>query len=111
MTSKKFIGGGFPGIKECIKLNNEITKESIVKREFSIGRKSISISNILKTKRINTEIQPKLNVHNTFYDSIENLLHNPINELKTNRIYAKNQKNKKLRKSKSKKSKSKKLKK
>ena len=104
MTSAKFIGGGFPGIKECIKLNNEITKESIVKREFSIGRKSISISNILKTKRINTEIQPKLNVHNTFnYDSVENLLHNPTNELKINRIYAKNQKNKKLRKSKSKK--------
>ena len=89
--SKTFIGGGFPGIKECINEKNEITKDSIIKREFSIGKKVISISNILKTKGMNVYIKPdKLNIKQTLnYDSIENILHNPsftnININKINR--------------------------
>ncbi len=46
MSNKKFIGGGFPGIRECIDEINNITKESREKREFSV-RKIIPINLIL----------------------------------------------------------------
>jgi hypothetical protein len=46
MSNKKFIGGGFPGIRECIDEQNNMTKESREKREFSV-RKIIPITQIL----------------------------------------------------------------
>jgi hypothetical protein len=78
MSKKNFIGGGFPGIKECIDKKELLTKESIEKREFSV-RKIISISNILKNKRINTiNNTENLNIKESIqYDSVENFIHNP----------------------------------
>ena len=77
MSKKNFIGGGFPGIRECIDEKNTITKESIEKREFSV-RKIISINNILKNKPINKTNSEYLNIKEPIeYDSIENFLHNP----------------------------------
>ena len=70
--SKSLIGGGFPGIKECVNQKNELTKESITKREFSVGKKAISISNILKTKGMNIYIKPeKLNIKQSLNGSEE----------------------------------------
>jgi len=57
--SKKFIGGGFPGIKDCINEKNILTKESKEKREFSV-RKLIPINKILATR------------HKNLYDEILN---------------------------------------
>ena len=82
MSNKNFIGGGFPGIKECINETNNITKESVEKREFSI-KKIVSISNILKkTPNTNqTNNSEYLNIKDAIqYDSIENFLHNPYIE-------------------------------
>ena len=66
MTNNKFIGGGFPGIRECIEEINIITKESREKREFSPNN-IISITDILskfKPKRtINKNIS---NISETF---------------------------------------------
>jgi len=78
MSKKNFIGGGFPGIRECIDEKNIITKESIEKREFSV-RKIISINNILKNKSTNIIDNPEyLNIKEAIqYDSVENFLHNP----------------------------------
>lgn len=78
MSKKKFIGGGFPGIRECIDEKDNITQESIEKREFSV-KKIISINNILKNKNINqTNSLEYLNIKDAIqYDSIENFLHNP----------------------------------
>jgi hypothetical protein len=80
MSKKNFIGGGFPGIRECIDEKNVLTKESIEKREFSI-KKIISINNILKNKNTNTNMNNNLeylNVKDAIqYNSIENFLHNP----------------------------------
>jgi len=77
MSKKNFIGGGFPGIRECIDEKNIITKESIEKREFSV-RKIISINNILKNKPTNRDNSEYLNIKEALeYDSIENFLHNP----------------------------------
>lgn len=87
--SKSLIGGGFPGIKECVNQKNELTKESITKREFSVGKKAISISNILKTKGMNIYIKPeKLNIKQSLnYNSIENIIHNPsVSNIKINKI-------------------------
>jgi hypothetical protein len=58
----KFIGGGFPGIKECINETNIITKESKIKKEFSLDN-IVSINKLIsrkKTNRSNT-IERKLN--------------------------------------------------
>ena len=81
MSKKNFIGGGFPGIKECIDEKNNITKESIEKREFSV-KKIISINNILKTKNVNqTNSLEYLNIKDAIqYDSVENIIHNPYIE-------------------------------
>jgi hypothetical protein len=87
--SKSLIGGGFPGIKECVNQKNELTKESITKREFSVGKKAISISNILKTKGMNIYIKPeKLNIKQSLnYNSIENIIHNSsVSNIKINKI-------------------------
>ena len=54
MSNKKFIGGGFPGIKECINEKNVLTKEIMEKREFST-RKLIPISQILAKRNILVE--------------------------------------------------------
>lgn len=56
MSTKKFIGGGFPGIRPCIDSKDVITKESREKREFSV-RKIVSIGQLLakKTNKIDTE--------------------------------------------------------
>jgi hypothetical protein len=43
MSNKKFIGGGFPGIKECINEKNVLTKEIIEKREFSTRKLMIKM--------------------------------------------------------------------
>jgi hypothetical protein len=51
MSSSKFIGGGFPAIKEC---NNkiQINKENLKKREFSI-KKILPLNQILIKKKLN----------------------------------------------------------
>jgi len=51
MLSSKFIGGGFPAIKEC---NNKTTinKENLKKREFSI-KKILPLNKILAKKKFN----------------------------------------------------------
>jgi hypothetical protein len=46
MDKKKFIGGGFPSIKECIDEKDIMSNESREKREFSV-RKIIPITQIL----------------------------------------------------------------
>jgi len=78
MSKKKFIGGGFPGIRLCNDDTELLTKESIIKREFST--KLVSIANILKNKRTNRPnsaiIVDKLNIKEPNYNSIENILHN-----------------------------------
>ena len=79
MTTAKFIGGGFPGIKECI---NEkiIMSNSREKREFSV-RKLIPINQILLQNK-NADIKhtnstEKLNVKEHFiYDNISDITHN-----------------------------------
>ena len=67
MSNKKFIGGGFPGIRECIDEQNNITKESREKREFSV-RKIIPINLILAKKNINKtnnfNLSEELNIQN-----------------------------------------------
>jgi hypothetical protein len=82
MSNKNFIGGGFPGIRECTNEPNNITQESVEKREFSI-KKIISINNILK-KTLNTNQTNNteyLNIKDAVqYDSIENIIHNPYIE-------------------------------
>ena len=78
MSKKKFIGGGFPGIRLCNDDKELLTKESIIKREFST--KLVSIANILKNKRTNRTIKSdtldNLNIKKPNYNSIENILHN-----------------------------------
>jgi hypothetical protein len=61
MSNKKFIGGGFPGIKECINEKNVLTKEIMEKREFST-RKLIPISQIL-AKRNKQTFSDELTIH------------------------------------------------
>jgi hypothetical protein len=61
MSNKKFIGGGFPGIKECINEKNVLTKEIMEKREFST-RKLIPISQIL-AKRNKQSFSDEITIH------------------------------------------------
>ena len=80
MNNKKFIGGGFPGIKECIDEKNILTKESREKREFSV-RKIIPINLILsKNKNITNnarEESEQLNLKESIkYNEIDSFLHN-----------------------------------
>lgn len=107
--NKKYIGGGFPGIKECISEENIITKESKEKREFSV-RKIVSIDQILKQKRPvptsinynNLDSKSKSNAYNNLsesfdvqddviYNSISNFMHdtdvkNEVNEIDIEQI-------------------------
>ena len=75
---KKFIGGGFPGIRECIDEKNILTKENIEKREFEV-RKILSINQILK---------PKTNITNNSSEKLvivkSNNSNNSINKNKFN---------------------------
>jgi hypothetical protein len=75
---KKFIGGGFPGIRECIDEKNILTKENIEKREFEV-RKILSINQILK---------PKTNITNNSSEELvivkSNNSNNSINKNKFN---------------------------
>jgi hypothetical protein len=50
MSDKKFIGSGFPGIRECFDEKNVMTKESREKREFSV-RNIIPINQILSKRQ------------------------------------------------------------
>jgi hypothetical protein len=103
MTNKKFIGGGFPGIKECINEKNILTKESREKREFSV-RKLIPINQILTKQNKNNNIYDELitnikyNDHSTSeelniidnikYNSIDNFLHNSqFENIKVNKTF------------------------
>lgn len=82
MSIKKFIGGGFPGIRLCIDEKDIISKESREKREFSV-RKIISINQLLSknTKNNDTEY---LNIkENINYDTPKhaydiNLINGPL---------------------------------
>jgi len=90
MNSKKFIGGGFPGIKECIDEKNIITKESREKREFSV-RKLIPINQILSknNKQFDQfdQFDKLFNTNNQFnyeniseeFNIIDNVKYNSIN--------------------------------
>ncbi len=62
MVGKTFIGGGFPGIKDCVDHKTILTKESTEKREFS-ARKIISINQILTNRQINKNDSEKFNLH------------------------------------------------
>ncbi len=85
MTNKKFIGGGFPGIRECIDEKNIMTKESREKREFSV-RKIIPINLILlkntpadkaKQNQNQTNLSEEFEIHNAVqYSDTNNFLHN-----------------------------------
>jgi len=103
MSNKKFIGGGFPGIKECIDEKNVLTKESREKREFSV-RKLIPINQILskQTKNLNQfdelfmynqknyeQLSEDLSIiENIKYNPIENFLHNSYtNDIKINKSF------------------------
>lgn len=82
MNTKKFIGGGFPGIKLCIDEKDIISKESREKREFSV-RKIIPINQLL-SKNIKNNDTENLNVkENVKYDTSEhiydiNLINGPL---------------------------------
>jgi hypothetical protein len=83
MTNNKFIGGGFPGIRECIDEINIITKESREKREFAPNN-IISITDILskfKPKRV----IPKdfSNISETF-DIANKIIYDPVEKLSNN---------------------------
>lgn len=95
MSNKKFIGYGFPGIKECINEKNILTKQSTEKREFSV-RKLIPISQILVKQTKNTQNtnlktydvseSDDLNiVNNIQYNPIENFLHNSFGNVNVNK--------------------------
>ena len=95
MSNKKFIGYGFPGIKECINEKNILTKQSTEKREFSV-RKLIPISQILlkQTKNIQSDTLKTYNmseseelnvVNNIQYNPIENFLHNSFGNVNVNK--------------------------
>lgn len=73
MTEKLFIGGGFPGIKNCITEKTILTKESREKQEFSPGN-IISINQILSNKNKNRIINSseKFNLHLKFNDTNSN---------------------------------------
>lgn len=75
----KFIGGGFPNIKECNETKEIINKESKKKREFSINN-IIPISKILinRSKSVQKNIVMSETfdvVDNILYDSVDNILH------------------------------------
>ena len=91
MNNKKFIGGGFPGIRECIDELTNITKESREKRGFSV-RKIIPISQILAKSKKPIETQSKQNFNNLTedfnivdnissikFEPVENFLHSQFN--------------------------------
>ena len=93
MNNKKFIGGGFPAIKECIDEKTIITKESREKREFSI-RKLLPITQILsKNKTIDSNNSNYINSSFDIVDSIQyeptyNFLHNASdNEINVNKSF------------------------
>ena len=85
----KFIGGGFPGIKECIDEKNIITKESREKREFSV-RKIIPINQILAKNKISLfkqTPQEKLNLRETIiYNDEQDITKNTFNIIKSDQI-------------------------
>jgi hypothetical protein len=96
MTKKKFIGGGFPAIRECIDENETITKESREKREFSV-RKIIPINHILSRSKSNYKIisseseSENLNkIDSIQYSNINSILHDitnmEVNNLDINKI-------------------------
>lgn len=84
MSEKKFISGGFPGIRYCIDEKNIITKESREKREFAV-RKIIPISQIL-TNRISdnvTNLTESLNFKDSInYENTEEHFMNINNQTK-----------------------------
>jgi len=91
MTKKTFIGGGFPGIRECNdeNENEKITKESREKREFSV-RKIIPINHILSRSKSNYKIisseseSENLNIISSIqYNNIDTILHD-ITDMKVN---------------------------
>ena len=85
MIKKNFIGGGFPGIRECNDANETITKESREKREFSV-RKIIPINHILSRSKNNYKIisseseSENINkIDSIQYNNIETILHDITN--------------------------------
>ena len=84
MTNNSFIGGGFPGIRECIDEINIITKESREKREF-VPNNIISITDILskfKPKRVIAK--DFSNISETF--EVANKINYESNNLPTSKI-------------------------
>lgn len=74
MSDKKFIGGGFPGLRDCdIK---KISKESREKREFSV-KDIISLSDLMKQNKPLKKIDEVLEIRdNIKYNDIDSILHN-----------------------------------
>lgn len=76
----KFIGGGFPNIKECNETKEIINKESKKKREFSINN-IIPISKILiKRKQPTSLIQKNIVLTETF-NVIDNIIYEPVDNI------------------------------
>ena len=115
MTEKKFIGSGFPGIKECIDEKNIMSKESREKREFAV-RKIIPINQILTKHHAkgildSEEFNIKDNIeYSVQSDDIDNGLNSKFTSSDLELINGPINKRSKSKKSKSKKSKSKKSK-
>lgn len=91
MSSKNFIGGGFPGIRECVREQTNITKESREKREFSI-RKIIPINQILTKRKPQTtnnlKLSEEFNVkNNTKYEHISSNLSDINNNFSINDLH------------------------
>jgi hypothetical protein len=90
MTNKKFIGGGFPGIRECIDEKNDMTKESIQKREFSV-RNLIPINMILTKSKSQINTNFKLSEEFNVKDNIKyNTISEEFNKNYTNNKFSSN---------------------
>jgi hypothetical protein len=89
----KFIGGGFPNIKECNETKEIINKESKKKREFSL-KNLLPISQILINKKqpalLQDNLQKNIVLTETFnviddivYEPVDNFLHKTYYSQKT----------------------------
>jgi len=76
MSNYKFIGGGFPGIKECSTNKIKESKESKEKREFSVNN-IIPLSEFMKLNKPLNKIEEDLEIKNNIkYNDIDTFLHN-----------------------------------
>ena len=81
MANTKYIGGGFPAIRECNDDTNNITKETITKKEFST-KKLIPIAKILSRptniKKVNN-MSEDLNIIDNNFFPIDRFFHDSYN--------------------------------